>query len=312
MGASGAVTDLAIDGTRFVVGGRPAFLLEISAYAALGAPDETLRRDLDEIGRRGFNAIRVWATWAAFGHDVSVVDPEGRPREPFLSKLDALAEACDRRGLVLDVTLSRGNGVTGPARLQTPEALVRAVETIVGTLKPRPNWFLDLANERNIKDRRFVPFDELGTLRARVRALDPARLVTASHAGDPSKEEMREYLAVPMDFLAVHRPRHAASPRQTEARTRELLGWTKEAGREVPVHQQEPFRRDFGEWNPTAEDFVTDLRGARAGGAAGWCFHNGADREGRARRCFDMRERALFDQLDFEELKFLRTMHAAD
>ena len=41
--------------------------------------------------------------------------------------------------------------------------------------------------------------------------------------------------------------------------------------------------------------------GAVAGGAAGWCFHNGAQRttpDNRPRRSFDMRQQRLFDQLD--------------
>ena len=55
-----------------------------------------------------------------------------------------------------------------------------------------------------------------------------------------------------------------------------------------------------------AADFPTDLRGAVTGGAAGWCLHNGSQRnapDGQPRRSFDLRERRLFDQLDTEELK---------
>jgi hypothetical protein len=78
----------------------------------------------------------------------------------------------------------------------------------------------------------------------------------------------------------------------------------KDLGRVVPVHYQEPLRRGYEKWNPRAEDFVTDLRGAMAGGAAGWCFHNGSERgaqDAKPRRSFDLRERRLFDQLDQEE-----------
>ena len=71
------------------------------------------------------------------------------------------------------------------------------------------------------------------------------------------------------------------------------------------VHYQEPFRRGFGKWEPTATDFVADARNARTSGAAGWCFHNGDQRnraDGIPRRSFDLRE-WLFDQLDEEERK---------
>jgi CubicO group peptidase (beta-lactamase class C family) len=74
----------------------------------------------------------------------------------------------------------------------------------------------------------------------------------------------------------------------------------------VPVHHQEPFRRGYQGWEPTAADFLTDLRGAVKGGAAGWCLHNGSQRgspDNQPRRSFDLRAKRLFDQLDAEELK---------
>jgi hypothetical protein len=304
-----AVTRLGIAGTRFTVNGRPTFLFGVSYYGALGAPDEAVRRDLADLKKHGFNWVRVWATWAAFGEDVSAVDGEGRPREPFLKRLERLVAACDEQGVVVDVTLSRGNGATGPARLQTLGAHRRAAETLVAALKAHRNWYLDLSNERNIKDKRFTSFADLQELRGLVRKLDPHRLVTASHAGDLSRDDLGEYLkTVQVDFLSPHRPRAAGTPGETEARSKEYLAWMKELGCEVPLHYQEPFRRDFGTWQPRAEDYVTDLKGALAGGAAGWCWHNGANRtakDGRPRRSFDLREKRLFEQLDEEEARAL-------
>jgi hypothetical protein len=75
-------------------------------------------------------------------------------------------------------------------------------------------------------------------------------------------------------------------------------------GRPAPVHYQEPFRRGYGRWQPMADDFLADLRGAVAGGAAGWCLHNGSSRRApkeRPRRSFDLHDRRLFDQIDQEE-----------
>jgi hypothetical protein len=306
-GAPPAQTVLGIEGSRFTVNAMPTFLTGISYYGALGAPDAFIRADLDEMQRLGFNWIRVWATWGAFSNDVSAVDAEGRAREPFLSKLQQLVSACDARGMIVDVTLSRGNGITGPVRLQSQADHRRAVETLVTALRQYRNWYLDLSNERNIRDQRFTSFDELKDLRALARQLDPARLVTASHAGDPSRDEVRQYVqTVRVDFLTPHRPREATSPGQTAVRTKQWLAWMKEDGRLVPVHCQEPFRRGFGPWEPGAADFLTDARQAREGGAAGWCFHNGDAREragGAPRRSFDLRSERLFDQLDGEERK---------
>ena len=81
----------------------------------------------------------------------------------------------------------------------------------------------------------------------------------------------------------------------------------------VPVHYQEPFRRGYGQWEPATADFVTDLRGSLAGGAAGWCFHNGGQRtspDNQPRRSFDMRQQRLFDQLDEEERKVVEAVAA--
>jgi hypothetical protein len=303
---------LGVKAHRFTIDSKPTFLLGISYYAALGASDETWKRDLDEMQRHGFNWLRVWATWSAFEHDVSTVDVEGRPRAEFLERLKALVAECDRRGMIVDVTLSRGNGITGPPRLQALEAHRRAVETVVKALKPHRNSYLDLSNERNIKDKRFTSFEDLRELRQLVAKLDPERLVTASHAGDIGRDDLREYVTkVRVDFITPHRPRHAKSPAETEAKSRDYLALTRDLGRAVPLHYQEPFRRGFGKFQPEVKDFVADLRGALAAGAAGWCLHNGDERsraDGRPRRSFDLRERRLFEQLDEVERRALTSL----
>jgi hypothetical protein len=242
--------NLGIKGTRFTINDQPVFLLGISYYGALGAPNETVLRDLEDMQRYGINWIRVWANWAAF----------------------------------------------------------------LTQLRPWRNWYLDLGNERNIQDKRFVSYADLKALRAFARQLDPARLVTASHAGDLSQEAVREYLEnVQVDFLAPHRPRQAESPGQTMAVTKQLLQWAAALGKPAPVHYQEPFRRDFGGWQPRANDFLEDLKDAMEGGAAGWCLHNGDGRsqpEGNPRRSFDLHNQRLFDQLDPEEQTVLEKMQS--
>ncbi len=299
-----AVT-LGIDGPRFTLDGRPEFLLGASFYGALGAPEQSIQRDLADLHERGFNWVRVWATWAANDNNVSAVAPDGSARQPFLDKLVALVAEADRLGMVVDVTLSRGNGaVTPDPLLASPEAHRRAVETLVEALRPHRNVYIDVGNERNIEDRRHVPFEEVRALRDRVKELDPERLVTASHAGDLSADDVKRYVTeCQLDFLSPHRPRRDGSPGQTAAKTRELLDLARAAGREVPVHLQEPFRRDFSPWQPTAIDFLADAIGAHRGGAAGWCFHNGSPRRDYTGedRSFDMRRRRLLDQLDEHE-----------
>ncbi|MHC4112980.1 MAG: glycoside hydrolase family protein [Planctomycetota bacterium] len=309
-----AGTKLGIKGKQFTINGKPTFLSGISFYGALGASKDFIRRDLDDMQKYGFNWFRLWATWGAFDNEVSAVDRQGNPREPYLSKLKWLVEECDRRGIIVDVTLSRGNGVTGPVRLQNHEALRRAGHTIVTSLKPYRNWYLDMGNERNIRDRRFVSTGELAKLRKFIKGLDKDRLVTASYVGDIKKDELKTILIdARVDFLAPHRRRDSKSAGQTAAQTRKYFEMMKEFGRIIPVHYQEPFRRGFTpkRWQPNAEDFLADLKGALESGAAGWCLHNGDQKDkpqSKPRRSFDMREARLFDQLDEQEMKFIRQL----
>ncbi|HKD37466.1 MAG TPA: hypothetical protein VKB78_11720, partial [Pirellulales bacterium] len=138
---------------------------------------------------------------------------------------------------------------------------------------------------------------------------------TASFGGhDLTKCDVRVAVeTVRLDFLAPRRPRSAKSPGETEAATRQALDYAKSLGRTVPVHYQEPFRRGYTAWEPTAADFLADLRGALSGGAAGWCFHNGSQRSApgeQPRRSFDLRTKRLVDQLDGEELKVVERAKA--
>ena len=298
---------LDIQGTSFLVDGKPTFLLGASYYGGLGASDDFVNRDLRELKNHGFNWIRVWATWSAFGNNVLAIDAEGKTREPYLSKLKCLCEKADQLEMIVDVTLSRGNGTVGSGLLPSFEAHLNAMTALTQELKQFRNIYFDIGNERNIRDRRHVPFEELGALRDRIKELDVERLVTASHAGDISTEDLHDYLTVvQVDFICPHRPRNAESPHQTAEKTQEYLYHMQELGRIVPVHYQEPFRRGFGNWQPETQDFLIDLKNARQGSAAGWCLHNGDVRkkdDGRPRRSFDMREAEgrLFYQLEAEE-----------
>jgi len=303
-------TRLGLEQEHFTINGQPGFLLGISYYGGLGAEKNTRIEDLDALRRHGFNWIRLWATWTYAGEDVSAVDAEGRPREPFMSRLKALVAECDRRGIIVDVTLSRGGAAIGGG-IPDRKAHRVAVRSIIQALKDKDNWYLDLANERDVRDARYVSTQEIRELRDLARRLAPELLVTASFGGhDLGEEYVREALIIAdLDFVAPHRPRAARSAGQTEQHTRECLAAMRDLGQLAPVHYQEPFRRGYGHWQPVAQDYLTDLQGAVKGGAAGWCLHNGSRRDGkddRPRRSFDLRELSLMEQLDDEELAVVR------
>ena len=45
-------TKLGVDGSRFTLYGKPAFLLGMSYYGALGAPEEFIQSDLEDLQAR--------------------------------------------------------------------------------------------------------------------------------------------------------------------------------------------------------------------------------------------------------------------
>lgn len=301
---------LGVEGAHFTLNGKPVFLLGFSYYGALGIEEQSqIEQDLQAWSKRGFNWLRVWATWDAFDNDVCVATCEGVPRQPFLERLVFLCRAAAKKGMVVDVTLTRGAGPNFPKSFQQHR---KWLETLTKELKPFRNVYFDIGNERNIKDNRYVPMEEVGELISCVKEIDPGRLCTASHGGDMTETELRNYLeAGKVDFICPHRPRQSGSPDETAQKTREYLETMKKLGKIVPVHYQEPFRRGYGAWEPLANDFRVDLEGALRGDAAGWCFHNGDTRRGteerRPRRSFDMRpsEGTLWNQLDPEEKSFV-------
>ncbi len=310
----GTTLTIEASGERFCLNGRAAFLLGASYYAGLGASEDFIEDDLTDLKRAGVNWIRVRATWGAFEHNVSAFDEDGDERSPYWEKLLWLCEFAEKLTIVVDVTLSRGDGVAGEDVLGGDEAHLNAAGILAEGLQARRNVYLDVANERNIADERHVPIAFVRRLRDRVKQIDPDRLVTASHAGDVEPDRLYEYLtAGRVDFLTPHRPRSAESPGETQQKTGTLRSRMGRLGKVVPILYQEPFRRGFGEWQPAGEDFLTDLAGAVAGGAAGWCLHNGHTfnaPQGRPRRSFDMRptEGRLVDQLEDEERAVLRRM----
>jgi hypothetical protein len=181
---------------------------------------------------------------------------------------------------------------------------------LIQSLRAHRNWYLDLANEHDVGDDRHVPVSELSLLRQRARDLAPHLLITASFGGhDLTRDDLRDaLLTARLDFLCPHRPRTPGSCAQTENQTRSTLGLMQQLGVSAPIHYQEPFRRGYDNWQPAAADFLADLRGAIAADAAGWCFHNGQQRDTpghEPRRSFDLRAHRLFDQLDPAERQFI-------
>ena len=71
--------------------------------------------------------------------------------------------------------------------------------------------------------------------------------------GDILTEGVASRIAAGLDLLCPHRCKDSGSPAETRDDARHLLEAAEEAGRAIPVHYQEPFRRDYSRgWEPIA------------------------------------------------------------
>ena len=296
-----ATLGISADGRHFTINGVPTFLNGISYYAGLSANSTFVTKDLDDIKARHLNWIRVWTFWGD-GKDGSfaALTREGEVREPYMGRLKSLIEECNKRELIVDVTMSHGNE---PAPGDQTQHLACA-KTLAKELKPYRNVYIDVSNERDVGDARFVSVEDVGKLITAIKSIDPTRICTAS--GTPgSRDDLGKFLTVgKLDFIATHLGRDPGDPAKTVGRVREFIGWMKQLGRRVPIHLQEPFRRGYTPgWEPAVDDYFRDCTGAKIADAAGWCLHNGSNRNSsdhKPQRSFRMTDAdgRLFDQLD--------------
>lgn len=307
-----ATLGISKNGSHFTVDGKPTFLLGISYYGAMTISSPSfIKADLDDMQKDGFNWIRVWAFWDPGQMNVSVMDRDGNVREPYMSRLKSLIRECNRRKMIVDVTLSRGDSPFPGNQKQH----LACVKTLSKELKPYRNIYFDVGNERDVRDARYVSYEEMGELISAVKSIDPRRLCTAS--GVPgSAQDMTNYLIKGhCDFIAPHLGRDKDSPKRTKSTVEQFISWMKEASlKRVPVHLQEPFRRDYGSYQPQEDDYYIDVIGAIEGGAAGWCLHNGSSKaeSGKRRfRSFRMTDNdgRLYAQLDEVELAVAHSIY---
>ncbi|MBI4578489.1 MAG: cellulase family glycosylhydrolase [Planctomycetes bacterium] len=306
---AGVTLGISSDSRFFTINGEPTFLHGVSYYGSQYITTGSFRtQDLDDMVADGFNWLRSWAYWAwpwTTGDNVSALDKSGNVREPYMSRLKTLIAECNARGIIVDVTMIRdtNNEWHSPTTLSQH---LNAARTLATELLPYRNVYFDLANERD-GNSVFVSFEEMGQLVNAVKAIDPGRLCTASNGGGlSSQSELNNYLAVGhVDFLAVHYGGRLSLPPTAFGEVQKYVGWMAVLGTRVPIHWQEPFRRDKEPaWQPVAEDFYRSETGVKLAEAAGWCFHNGGPRnDTRPFRSFNMSdpEGRLYAQLDSEE-----------
>lgn len=297
------------DGRFFTLDGAATYLNGVSYYGSQSISTPSfVTQDLDDMVAGGFNWIRVWAFWEYPdpSENVSVMTQNGVVREPYMTRLKTLIAECNSRGMVVDVSLRHDTSSTRyPSNLSQHLA---CVQTLAQHLLPYRNVYIDVSNERDVRDSRYVSLSDCGQLVSAIKAIDSGRLCTASGVPE-SQSELNEYRAVAhVDFITPHLGRNADDPAQTVNRVRECVTWMGNLGFRFPIHLQEPFRRGYSTtYDPVVEDYYRDCSGGKIAEAAGWCLHNGDNKYSppsyRPWRCFNMTpaEGRLYSQWDSVE-----------
>ena len=252
---------LTVSGDRFAVDGSPRFLTFISYFGAMGALD--VAADFQFLSESGFDGVRIWPN-SPEGPQLMRADGSLDP-----SALQRLLEILDRardRNLIVDVTFTAEH-ISG----LTASVYRTAIAAAANALLPYRNILIDIENERNI----YGPFgrslaaSDVASITAAIKAIDSARIVTASNSQDlPASAAAQFTIDTGLDVTAYHDPRIPSW--YVAGQVQNVVDALHRNGK--PVYLQEPTRFP----NPStdrAEFFRTAHANAKRAGAAAWCFH---------------------------------------
>jgi Cellulase (glycosyl hydrolase family 5) len=306
--ASGAT--LTVSSQTLQVDGRPVFVVGVSLFDALG-PTAPRDQDLDALKTWGVNLVRVWAHW----HE-PIYRPDGTLSDQGRTRLLQLAKRLESRGMIFELVLLRPGQLPGqPFAVFTSEAdRVNAVEAMTVALRDFRNVLFDLYNEHDHPDGP-ISHQAARVLRDKVKAVDPARLVTISsteHHLVSTTGEVAEAGAVNLrgeagagagevavDLVAAHFPRTNDWAAATGGRIRALRVGLDKMGRPLPIYLNEERRAD-GRTPLGADHYARAIAEARSAGAAGWLFHTAAG--------FELAKKPFLDALSPDEREGLQRL----
>ena len=277
---------LAVSGKALQIDGRPAFLLGVSLFDALG-PTPPRDQDLDALHNWGVNTVRVWAHW----HQ-AIYQGDGALTSAGRERLLALVARLQARGLVLELVLLRPGQMPGqPSAVFASEAArLRAVTEMATALRGHRHVLFDLYNEHDHPDGP-ISHAAARTLRDAVKAVDPGRVVTISsteyhlmtadgRVGEAEVKNLHEEMSgdagcISVDVVSAHLPRTDDWAASTGARLGALQAAVAHIGRVVPIYLNEE-RRATPSSVIAADAYQRAYTSARQAGAAGWVFHTAA------------------------------------
>jgi hypothetical protein len=293
--------NLKIQNGLFVIKNNPTFLLGISYFDALSAPNHILQSDISFLKSRKFNAIRVWGTW----HEefqpsvISLIRNNGTLNPEGITRLKHVLNVARTNGFAVKLVFSRA--AVGEIGIENYK---RAIRNLTVILKPYRGVMFDVQNETNncggLRDpdcHGHLSLARIADIRRAIKEVDPNRLVTASRNGEPvthGKDDYRSFKNIAdVDFIATHRPSRTRDGLWAHYTDNEAAEIRSILGPSVPILFDEP-NRCGGHMNCTAQSesnlFITAARNAKRSGSAGWFFHTQAG--------FRLTSRTLSSQLN--------------
>src|SRR5882672_14029 len=249
---------------KLSIDGTPRFLTFMTYFGAMGDPNPIANLHL--IRSLGFDGIRIWPN---LDTGPQLMNGDGTLRPDELRRLLFILDQARLERLIVDVTFTYEH-----ISRMTPATARVGIMAATNALRSYDNLLFDIENERNVQDRRFMSAADVGSIFAGVKAIDPARIATASNAPVNSPEYAAQFTdALGLDVTAYHetRPSNWYELPVIQAVVRAL----KSNGK--PAYLQEPMTTRDSQFsypsNDRAEYFLQAIANAKLAGAAAWCFH---------------------------------------
>src|SRR5262249_12986252 len=167
---------LTVQGDRFLVDGTSRFLVFISYFGALGA--ENVTADLRYFRSKGFDAVRIWPNVFT---GPQLMRSDGTLDAGSLARLQFVLDRARDERLIVDVSFTAEH-IPGLDAARFKDGILATT----AALKPYRNLLFDIQNERNV----YGPFgrplsgDDVASIRAGIKSIDPDRVVTASNSSE--------------------------------------------------------------------------------------------------------------------------------
>jgi len=257
---------LGIQGDRFTVDGAPKFLTFVTYFGGMGAPN--VIADLHLMKTLGFDGFRIWPL---LDTGPQILNGDGSLRAGEMTHFLSILDQAKQERLIVDVTFTHEH-IAG----LTPANTRVGLANVASAMRSYENVLIDIQNERNVQDRRFLSEPDIVSIYQAIKAVDPARIVGCSEArGDAAGPAIgASFVArLGLDVTMFHETR--SSDWYTFPVQRYVISALRTNGK--PAYMQEPMTtRDTFFFYPShdrAEYFLQAIANAKLAGAAGWTFH---------------------------------------